>query len=706
MLSTRRSKLRHAISSTATIAIVVIVIIIIVVGAYAALSLGGTTTTTPPTTQTTTTTPPTTQTTTTPPTTQTTTTPGFTYGPKNSSILVDDSCQTGCAAPDSLDPQYAFFAQDDTYLSAVFQDLAVMNGTDGLTVLPVESTGWTVSSSGMNYTFNIRPNVYFSNGDNLSAYTVWFSYVREIYINAPSFIAISNWNEITENTSGWFATNCGNFDPWGLVSAVSSVEHIPLTPSNCGAITNFLNNMLSNYNPATNATQAAIVSYPHQAYVAPNSSAFQINTLRPYGQVVLDLAGFSGTHTSDPAFVDAHGGVQNNTASTYLASHCEPGTGPYMCVSVASGLSEMTLEANPHYWAAGNGPNGLKPGLPWVIQPAHIPVVEIEYGIGGNPTLQYNNFGTNVAAMSSVGISQWNSMWAAFQYKQYFSFNNVVKDYGPGDFSFYLGMNTQSFPTNMTNFRLAVVNALNYTQLADTQIYYNGTAYGSQVLGPGIPPYGALYNPDNVSLQTQNINLAAHYLDLAGKQAGFYTVMPNGTVLGDSSGKQLQPLDLYYIVPLTPSLQTELTIYQDSLAAVGIPAVPYGITSAVYDTLASDPTTAPNFNNIGWGIDYPDPFYNQYLCFFTTNCGIATYINNATLTKLVTEASFSANQSFRLQVDKYLYQVSLQQGYYAWLPYPDLVMWVQPYVQGIYNNIYVGFFYNTIYYKPVTVPSS
>ena len=671
---------RKAISTTVSVVIIIIIIV-------AAVGIGAAYVVTRPSTSTTSSVTP------------------FTYGPKNDSILIDDSCQTGCAPPDSLDPAYAFFSQDDTYLTAVFQDLAVMNGTSGTGVLPVESTGWTITNNSQQYTFSMRPDVYFSNGDNVTAYTIWFSYVREIYMNAPSLVGLSNWNKITVNSTDWFASTCGDFQPWGLIDAVSSVTGIKLTASNCGTIQSFLNNMLSNFSPGTNATQASIIAYPHQAYSANSTSTFVIRTMRPYPDVVQDLAGFSGTHTVDPAFVDANGGVQANTENEYMSTGCSPGTGPYECFSVASGLAELTLKANPHYWAKGSGANGLKTGLPWVIAPPHIPVVEIEYGITGNPTLQYDNFGTNVAAMSEIGVTQWNSMWAAFAQKSHFKFDQIVQDYGPGDFSFYLGMDSQRFPTNITDYRLAIINSLNYTELADTEIYYNGTSYGQQVLGPGIPPYGSLYNPNNLPLQKQNIGLAEHYLDLAGKANGYYAVTANGTVLGDASGAPWPAVELFYILPLTPFAETQLDIYQSSLATIGITMNAVGYTSAVFDSLAADPATAPPLNNIGWGIDYPDPFYNQFLCFFTTDCGITTYVNNATLTNIVTSASFSDNQAYRLQVDQELYQISLKEGYYAWLPYPHLVDWVQPYVKGIYQNIYIGLFYNLIYYQPVTVSS-
>jgi peptide/nickel transport system substrate-binding protein len=627
------------------------------------------------------------------------------FGPKNASVLVDESQG---AVPDSLDPGYAFFSQDGSYLTAAFQDLAVYNGTNAFVQLPVEAQSWSITNNSQEYIFHMRPDVYFNNGDNVTAYTIWFSYVRELYMNAPSLVGTSNWNLITMNVAtDWFTTTCGNNEPWGLVWSVSTVTHIPLTASNCKHLSNFLNGMLSHFNP-NNATQAAVMAFQHQAYIAPNATTFIIRTLRPYAYVISDLAGFSGTHTVDPAFVDAHGGVQNNTANSYLNTNCEPSTGPYICKSVSAGLSEIVMVKNPHYWAAGNGPNGLKPGLPWVIRPGQIPVIDIKYALTG--TTLYEDFGTNVAAIGSAqpggsaGIPEWGQMWAAYQYKNWFKFNQIVRDFGPQDFSFYLGMNTQRFPTNITAFRQAVYWAMNYTALADTEIYYNGTAYGSIILGPATPQYGPLYNPNNQPLPHQDLKLAIHYLDLAGKEANFYVVLPNGTVIGNPNGKQLQPVEIVYIAPLSPTLEVQLKIYQDSLSAIGIPTVLFGETSAVYDTQATNPKTAPVFSNIGWGLDYPDPWLQQYVCFYTLNCGIASYINNATLANLVESAAFNPNPAQQLQADKELYNIEAQEAYYVWLPYPDQVFWLQPYLQGIVFNIYTSYYYNLMYYQPVPVP--
>lgn len=693
---------KRAISTGVAIG-AIIVILLLAAGAAYYVTISGPGPTTSSSTQTTSSTGSTSQSS----TSQSTTTPASqTFGPKNSSLLIDESQG---AAPDYLDPGAAFFAQDSSYLTAVFEDLASFNGTDAFHLLPTEASSWTVSNNSQQFVFTMNPGVYFSNGDNVTAFTIWFSYVRNIYLNSPSLVATSNWNLLTMNVAtDWFTSTCANNEPWGLTSAVGTVMSLSVgSASSCKPMANAINNMLSHFNPS-DPNQAAIMTYPHQAYSAPNASTFIIRTMKPYAFTVSNLAGFSGTHTVDPAFVDAHGGVTNNTLNTYLDSNCEPGTGPYVCTSVSgSPASEIVLTKNNHYWAAGSGANGLKPGLPWVIRPAQIAVIDVKYALTG--TVVYQDFGTNVAAIGpqnpagSASIPEWGQMWAAYQHKNWFTFSQINKDLGPQDFSFYLGMNSQRFPTNITAFRQAVYWAMNYSQLAQTEVSYNGTSYGSSVIGPSMPTYGTLYNPSNQPVPTQNIPLALHYINLAGLQAHFYVVLNNGTLLGDTTAHQLPTLDLVTIAPISPSTEVQLRIYQDSLALIGVSTDIKPITSAYYNTLASSPTTAPIFNNIGWGLDYPDPWLQQFVCFYTLNCGIATYIDNATVANLVQTAAFNPDPAAQLQAVKQLYAISSQQAWYVWLPFPDQTFFIEPYVQGMTYNIYVAEWYNLLYYQPVTV---
>lgn len=690
---------RSAISKTASIGIVVILVVAAVIGVYYASTYHSSTTTT-----------------TTSPTTTTTPT-SFTLSPTNSSVLVDESQ----IAPDYLDPGVAFFSQDSGYLNAVFQSLVAYNGTNSDTnqILPVIASSWTVTNNSEEYTFTIRPDVHFSNGVNVTAYDVWFSFVREIYINAPSGVAPSNYNLLTERDSAAatpdvFTSACGDTEPWGLIDAVSASTKLSVpTSANdtapCAGLANFLNNMLSNFNPS-NTTQLNVMSYSNQAYSAPNSSTFVVKLYQPYLPFLQDLAGFSGSEIVDPAAIDAHPNtnglaVQNNTLNSYADDEGTLGTGPYVVKSV-SGVpaSEIVLVKNKDYWASTKS-GALAAGLPWLLAPAKIPEIDMKYA---PPTTQlYEDFGTNVAQITasnpggSAGLTQWSELWADYNYKAYFTLSDVVRNYGGSDFAAYLGLNSQRFPTNITDFRLAVTYAMNYSQLAKTEIEYNGSSYGSLMVGPSAPDYGyPLYNPLNYSNPTQNIPLALKYIAEAGDQAHFYVVLPNGTALGDTNGSPLPTIDLDYLVPLTSATETQLDIYVSSLAQIGVVAAPYGITSGYYDTLSASPSTAPNFVNIFWGLDFPDPFLEQYVCFYTTSCGIASYVNNSTLTALVDSSVYSTNSTYRLQVVKELYKISAQEAYYVWLPYDDNILWVQPYVQGIYYNPYVGYWYNLMYYVP------
>src|SRR5437016_12527682 len=95
--------------------------------------------------------------------------------------------------PDTLDPHVTFSTPGWGIVQQVYQSLVNYNGTSYTTFLPVLAKSWTVSSDGLNYTFRLRPDVHFSNGDAFNAYTMWFSLYRAIVMNqAGSFILQEN----------------------------------------------------------------------------------------------------------------------------------------------------------------------------------------------------------------------------------------------------------------------------------------------------------------------------------------------------------------------------------------------------------------------------------------------------------------------------------------------------------------------------------
>jgi len=700
---------RTAISRGASIGIVVILVIAAAVGIYYYSTTSSSSSTTPtttitttsttpttPTTVTTSTTPTTTTTTSTSPTTTTTTGPtGPT--PSNSSQLVDES-PTGPF--DSIDPHYGFFTVDG-HFAQVFQGLVQYNGSDGLHVVPSLASSWTVSSTFENYTFAMRPNTWFSNKDPINAYVAWFSFIRVNYMNAPTTVGFSNYNLLLYNGT----TPMGNVIPWGTCNALASVG-VPNNENSCVAA---LNQMLSNFNPATNATQAAVVSYPHQALVAVNATTFQINLIQPYSLLLLALPPQWGALV-DPVWIDANGGVANNTINSNFNTgnnnkDLMPGSGPYEYASV-SPYSTIVLNANPNYWANGltvvqtasvSTPSNE---ISHWIQPAIIPTVIIRYGSSDSTLI--GDFGTNKAQISFESANLFSEMYSGYAYKSQYAFDQIfhIATYPLCDLA--QGLNTQRFPTNNTDFRQAMVHSVNYTLILDQLYSFNGTALAELFLPPVPPGWGPLDNPQNTPLYAYNVNEAANYLSLAMNQMGYYTIMANGTTLGSPSAPNglLPPVPYWYVVPANSLTLGLISIVQADLAQVGISIAPVGVTTAVYDASESSPQTTPPIVGVGWCADWADPIYQQFLDMGTNVASEPNHVENATLTALLEKIPFETNSTQQIADTTQAYTIFTQLATILQVPNSAVYFFTQPYVQGlVYSPFQFAIFYNQISYS-------
>jgi peptide/nickel transport system substrate-binding protein len=710
-------KQREAISTAATVAIIVVIIIIAGVAAYFVFVPGTSSTTTTSSQQTTTTTTSSQQ------TTPTTTTSSGLYGPTNSSILIDESQG---AAYDSLDPQYAFYLQDVAMLNAVYQNLIELNGTSGNVFQPVLADSYNVNANGgATNTFHIRAGVTFSNGDKFSSYDVWFSIVRNLLMNAPSFIAGFNWNQIIYNlTAGgseysdsycWNTAGIGL--PAGLADALQSVTggytngtaYNAESADSCHLAANAIGQMLSNFHPDTNTTQANIMAFPSQAVVSPNSTSFVANYFKPLGVFGLELwSGFDGQNVVDPAQIDAHGGVVANTLNSYVNLNGAIGTGPYEITSVGAGLAPVTFKAVPSYWGASNAAiTGNKSMTD--AAPAKIPV--IIYQVAPTDSALIQDFATK-AQLSTESIQEYGQMYAAFHANQpSFAFTDIHHSEGAFPFGAWFLMNTVNVPTNITAFRLGWEYALNYTEL-NAPNYYNGQAYATYFIGALTPAFGSYYNPNNLSPPSYNTTKAFNYFQQAGMEGHYYTVVPSsftlsngttvaaGTVIGDSHGQQLQPLKLYYTVPLLTELKGQLQGIQQNLGLFGIGAVPYGITSAESNILTSNAQTFPQVELLGWGPDYADPFLAMYEPLLLPS-PYNGWFTNSTVEAEVAACDFATGAAVNTCAST-LESMTVQNGLFP--PFPNLptyYFFIQPYVSGFVNNGFVGYWYNQIYYTPV-----
>jgi ABC-type transport system substrate-binding protein len=115
------------------------------------------------------------------------------------------------------------------------------------------------------------------------------------------------------------------------------------------------------------------------------------------------------------------------------------------------------------------------------------------------------------------------------------------------------------FPTNNLYFREAMWYAINQTAI-EKPYYYNGTYLATNYIGPVSPAFGSEYSNFTAGLspESYNVSLAEHYLNLAGQQAHFYVILPNGTVLGDKSLVSRSVLSIFPVIITASLLENNL----------------------------------------------------------------------------------------------------------------------------------------------------
>jgi peptide/nickel transport system substrate-binding protein len=618
----------------------------------------------------------------------------------NQSELVDESP----AAPyDSLDPAYGFFTGDG-YFASVFQGLVAYNGNDSLQVVPALASSWTVSPNYENFTFTMRGNTWFSNKDPVNAYVAWFSFVRELYWNAPTTVGISNYQGLTVNTTS-DVTRDGNVWPHGLRDALIQAG----VKNNENSLTLALNQMLSNFKD-TNSTQISIMSYPHQAYVAINSSTFQINLIQPYRSFLLAIAPQWGA-IQDPVYIDAHGGVMNNTgppgnsAVTGFSANGMPGTGSYIYESnPAQNPALLVLNENPNYWGSSitSGP----------LQAPHIPTIIMKFGL--LPNTEISDFASCSTQISTPPIENLNQAYEAY-HSNYssVSFEQIFHTAGYPLAEIAYSLNTQIYPTNITLLRQAIVHSVNYSAIQQAVYSSNGTILGSLSIPPAPPGFGPLDNPGNIPLYSYNTTLAQQLANAAGIENHFSLKLPNGTIIGDRSAQQLANVTMESYPPVTPSLQLEINVVRQGLESIGV------LTTFVVNTgdcsygciLPTPQNTDPIvINGVAWEADWADPILQLFYFVATpplhsasSSTGLSNvelnWVNNQTLTALLSRIPFETNATLQLQQTEQAYNLFTQLATMIQMPVPANYFFIQPNVKNVvYSSFQFAFLYNMIEY--------
>lgn len=291
--------------------------------------------------------------------------------------------------PETLDPIFAWDPGSQTVIRNVLETLAYPHPQEADSYIPLLSTGWRISNEGRTYTFSIRRDVRFSNGNTLSASDVSYSLQRLLLASPPGgpqhlllepLLGISTTHVIT--TSPGLITPTvtaapGNATPVPTIPApltdqseaidiTSALENGPYTGDRAALIANESANTLL---ALCQELQTAIVA-------SDGDGALTINLRHPWAPL---LSVLSQTWTS---VVDRQWAVERgawdgrcetwqdwyalDAAESSLATAIL-GTGPYTLDYWSPGAGYVLL-ANPDYWRGDSpmwagGPSG-PPALP------------------------------------------------------------------------------------------------------------------------------------------------------------------------------------------------------------------------------------------------------------------------------------------------------------------------------------------------------
>ncbi len=584
---------------------------------------------------------------------------------------------------DSLDPAVTFTTPGWEIMNQVYQGLVAPNGTSETSFVPVLAQNWSVSSNGMNYTFYLRHNVTFSNGDAFNAYVMWYSLYRNMILyQAPEFIL--GQNLATNNT--------------GSSAPINNTYNVTATFLN--TTSNFVNPNASAIAVMSNVNQSVQVVNP---YVLKIHMGFGYNGYLPYNAFLMTLTTPMAAAV-DPKVVDGNGnGVVQGTPNSYMADHAV-GTGFYEINSITTGQS-ITLKENPSYW----GLNLSSSQMNDAISPPHIKYIAIEYK---QASAMMSDLQAGKAQIVQLPVNYLNKT----QNIKGVNASLLPIKFGSSENAYYVFMDQNVAPFTGASglyVRAAVTYALNYTGMINAAF----AGHGVQWIGP-VPPGFQYYNRSISNLTpselqymqsqgyTSNVTslkpygydpaLAATYLNMAGYNA----ILPNGTVLKGANGTIPAVNFLYDSEDSSQVLAAQ--IIQQDLSAIGMNVTLKALTNTPYSSWIYG--YLGNTSDYPMGINYYTEDYSaaiDYVYNLADGYYNGTGYYNNTVFNWTVNASTTFNTSVIAQNLTYITYTMYTNYTMAWLYVPYFLQVHTTDVSGMIPNAAgsgAGYFmyYNTV----------
>jgi ABC-type transport system substrate-binding protein len=521
------------------------------------------------------------------------------------------------------------------YQPLVFANETAEYGNGNIQYLPGLASGWTVSTDGKTYTFNLRQDIKFSNGDSFNAYQVWAEMYGFYYLSGNS----STWMESYD----FFNMTNVNFGP----STIAALTASGLNSPNSQVMT-----MMENHNWPIYVTNSSQIVFNLQspflwfpgALVVYDGLMYDVNYL-------LNNGGF-GTPTQFN---------QNFNLSPI------PGTGPYV-VTGESDNAYVSFTQSSSYWGASLTASQIK-AQP-LLDPGHATNVIVQ--VKTDDVSRFTDLSTGAAQIAEIEASDWSSVVGNSQY-QYLTqppWNGEVA---------LIGLNPNIYPTNITAVRQAIVHAINYTQLSDTA--YQGEL--KPYVGPEYPAWSQFYDLGNYSAYQYNIAEAKQILANASLNTANFPAFALDVQSGCqdcSTAAQVVKTDLAAI-----GITVDITIQSTSAYYV-----PYGTYSTNVANAAQIGQLAFVNSGFGWGPATLTPA--DYWVTFVSNTSLwgnwPGYSNptvQACVNAFTSTNSIPTIQSLCTAAQKVIYD----QAPYAWLgtfslwlPYGGSLVWKTGVVSG------------------------
>ncbi|MEM3316385.1 MAG: ABC transporter substrate-binding protein [Metallosphaera sp.] len=568
--------------------------------------------------------------------------------------------------PYSFDPQIDYESVGFEVVSNIFMTLLLYNGSSTTTFIPYAASEIpTVQNGGIqdNYTvyvFHIRTGLHFSNGDNLTAYDVWYSMIRALLFVGGS-----------PGTPDWILAQY--LVPGATIG-------VPIVTSS---------NMNQAYQEIMNA-----VTYDNQTntvtfhLVKPTTPQLFFTALAdPLGSGIVDAKWLeqigAGITFTPQGFLQYEQYANEGNYNTQVQN--DPvASGPYMIKTYVPG-QYVVLNPNPYY-----------KGVPGVPAPNDTVIINWVK----DPQTAYELFSSGKAdIVTGLPTSYFPSLkqLEAQNQANIYQFNTLSEFF----FIFNLNISNTSLKTLGTQYhvpsnyfanlyvREAFAYAFNYTNYIDNIVGNNkyGFQFASPYAGviiPGLPYYVPPSELENVP--TFNLSYAKQLLI----KSGMYNVSINIPIIVSSGDTvdyaaaqmwaqalsqidpniQAQPLYLPFsqIIGLEVPGQNPMPLYY--LGWIADYPYPSDFVNAMY--LENGTYPAPD----GWSVQYLKSLghTNQAQLYQQLN----NYIEEADSTPNATQAAYYYKQAEQIAINLYMYVYTQQ---------PNAFWVIKPYMTGYQGHI-------------------